>query len=137
MSNTSPKIAAVVVAAILHWLLGAAWFTTLKQPWLVGIGKTNEQLMSSGMPAWLPHVITLIANLVMAYILGWLILSTGPQTAARGLMIALVAWAGFVATNFATEYAFEARSLEIFTINTGYPLVGMLIMGAVLGAWKK
>ena len=69
--------------------------------------------------------------------LGWLILATGPQTAARGVMIALAVWAGFIASAFATEYVFEGRSLQIFAINTGYPLVGLLIMGIVLGAWKK
>jgi hypothetical protein len=137
MSDTSPKVVAVIVAAVLHWLLGAVWFTTMKQAWLTGIGKTNEQLMASGIPAWLPHVVTLLANLVMAYVLGWLILATGPQTAARGVMIALAVWAGFIASAFATEYVFEGRSLQIFAINTGYPLVGLLIMGIVLGAWKK
>jgi hypothetical protein len=38
---------------------------------------------------------------------------------------------------FATEYAFEARSIQIFAINAGYPLVGMMVMGAILGVWRK
>jgi hypothetical protein len=55
MVATSPKLGAVIVAAILHWLLGALWFTLFKQQWLVGIGKTSEQLMAAGQSAWLPH----------------------------------------------------------------------------------
>jgi hypothetical protein len=41
-----------------------------------------------------------------------------------------------VFTTWATEYAFEARSLSILAINTGYPLTGMLLMGLVLGGWR-
>ena len=128
---------ALGVAAVAHWLLGAGWFSLFKNQWLVGIGKTPEQLAASGMPGWMPHVVTLVANLVMAYVLGWLIVATGPQNAMRGMQVAVIVWAGLVASSFATEYVFEAKSLEIFAINTGYPLVGLLIMGAVLGAWKK
>jgi hypothetical protein len=137
METSSPKLLAVIVAALLHWFLGAAWFTLLKKPWLEGIGKTNEQLMASGIPAWLPHVVTLIANFALAYLIGWLILSTGAQTVARGLMIAALLWLCVVASTFATEYVFEARSVQSFLINTGYPFFGMLIMGALLGGWKK
>jgi hypothetical protein len=137
METSSPKLVAVIVAALLHWFLGAAWFTLLKKPWLEGIGKTNEQLMASGIPPWLPHVVTLIANFALAYLIGWLILSTGAQTMARGLMIAALLWLCVVASTFATEYVFEARSIQSFLINTGYPFVGMLIMGALLGGWKK
>ncbi len=46
-------------------------------------------------------------------------------------------WLGFVATSTATNYVFEGRSMQIFAINAGYPLVGMLMMGAVVGGWKK
>jgi fatty acid desaturase len=137
MAATSPKLGAVIVAAILYWLLGALWFTLFKQQWLVGIGKTSEQLMDAGQPAWLPHVVTLIANLALAYVLGWAILATGPQNVIRGLQVAAVLWLGLIASAFATEYVFEARSVQIFAINAGYPLVGMLLMGIVLGAWKR
>ena len=81
-------------------------------------------------------MVTLIANFAMAYVLGWLILATGPQTLMRGVQMAAILWV-FVGAVFATEYVFEARSLQIFVINAGYPFVGMVIMGVVLGAWKK
>ena len=137
MGATSPNILAVIAAAVAHWLLGAAWFSMFRQQWIVGTGKTMEQLAASGMPAWMPHVVTLIANFAMAYVLGWLILATGTQSVLRGMSMAALLWIGFVASTFATEYAFEARSLSFYAINTGYPLVGMMIMGVVLGAWKK
>lgn len=79
----------------------------------------------------------LVCTLILAIFLSWLIQATGPQTHIRGVKIALIAWFGFVFTTWATEYAFEARSLQILAINTGYSLTGMVLMGAILGAWKK
>jgi len=134
---STPRPASVVTAAVLHWLLGAVWFTVWKNRWLEGVGRTAEQLRASGQPPWLPHVVTLAANLALAFVLGWLILSTGPSTLARGVQMALVLWAGIAASVFATEYAFEARSLSTFAINAGYPLAGMILMGSVLGAWNR
>jgi Protein of unknown function (DUF1761) len=43
---------------------------------------------------------------------------------------------GFVATSWAKEYIFEVRTLQIFLINAGYSLVGLMLMGAITGAWK-
>lgn len=136
MGTNSPKTLAVILAAILHWLLGAVWFTLLKQQWLAGLGTTSEKLMAAGIPAWLPHVVTLIANLLLAYVIGWVILATGSQTLLRGIGVAAFLWL-VAASVFATELVFEAKSVEFFCIVAGYPLVGMMTMGAVLGAWKK
>ena len=35
---------AVVVAAVVFFMLGAGWYTVLSNAWLAGIGKTMEQL---------------------------------------------------------------------------------------------
>lgn len=82
------------------------------------------------------YVIALIMTAIIAIALSWIIQATGPQTAARVATITAALWLGFVFTTWATEYAFEARSISILSINTGYPLVGILFMGLVLGGWK-
>jgi Protein of unknown function (DUF1761) len=73
----------------------------------------------------------------MAYVLGWIVVNTGEQTMMRGLTIGALMWIGLVATTFGTAYIFEGRSLQIFAISAGYPLAGCLLMGAIVGAWKK
>jgi hypothetical protein len=52
------------------------------------------------------------------------------------VLIAALVWVGFVATSWAKEYIFEVRTLQIFLINAGYSLVGLMLMGAITGAWK-
>jgi hypothetical protein len=35
------------------------------------------------------------------------------------------------------NYMFEMRPKTLFAINEFYPLAGLVLMGAILGAWKK
>ncbi len=74
---------------------------------------------------------------ILALFLSWLIQVTGRQTTKGGIFVAVLTWVCVVFPTWSTEYAFEARSLKILAINTGYILVGMTIMGAILGGWKK
>jgi len=136
MTTGRVNLLAVVVAAIVYWLLGAAWFTVLSKPWLEGIGKTMDQLQREAASPAIAYVVALVCNLVIAYALAWLVIGTGEQTAMRGITMGALMWAGLVATTFGTAYIFEGRSIQIFAISAGYPFVGMLLMGAIVGGWK-
>ncbi|HEY8996550.1 MAG TPA: hypothetical protein VIM60_01555, partial [Edaphobacter sp.] len=39
---------AIIVATLCYFGLGAVWFTLLKSAWLEGIGRTEEQILASG-----------------------------------------------------------------------------------------
>jgi hypothetical protein len=62
---------------------------------------------------------------------------TGEQTALRGIKVAALLWFGFVLTTWATEYVYEARPLSLLAINAGFWLPAMVLMGAIVGGWKK
>jgi hypothetical protein len=129
--------AAIAVATLIYFFLGAAWFTMFKPPWLAGTGvRIVDSAANPGMQLWLPYLVALVMTAILAIALSWIIQATGAQTAARGATIAAALWLGFVFTTWATEYAFEARGIPILAINTGCPLGGMLLMGLVLGGWK-
>jgi hypothetical protein len=118
-------------------MLGGVWFTVLQKPWLAGIGRTVEQIMAVAASPAITYGSAVLTTFVLAVFLSWLIQATGSQSAVGGLKVAAWTWLGAVFTTWSTEYAFEARSLKILAINTGYCLTGMLLMGAILGAWKK
>jgi Protein of unknown function (DUF1761) len=126
---------AVIVAAVAHFVLGSIWFTVLQKPWLASVGKTLGELRRQG-NATVAYTVAFGANLILAWVLARLMIATGRTTVARGMELAALLWLGFTATTMATAFVFEARSLEAFAIIAGYPLVGMLLMGAILGAWK-
>lgn len=128
---------AIIVATLCYFGLGAIWYTMFRNAWLEGIGKTMEQLQMSGVSPALAYGIALAMTLALALFLSWLIQATGPLTLARGVQVSVILWFCTVFATFATEYAFEGRGVKILAINTGYCLVGMVLMGAVLGGWTR
>jgi hypothetical protein len=71
MKTGGINIWAVVVAAVVYWLLGAAWFTLLSKPWLDSIGKTMEQLTKEAVSPGIAYGVALVCNLIIAYVIGW------------------------------------------------------------------
>jgi Protein of unknown function (DUF1761) len=94
-------------------------------------------MSAAGYNTTLQNGIALISPAVMASALSCVTQMTGPQTALRGIKMAALLWFGFVFTTWATEYVFEVRPLSLFAINGGFWLLGMILMGAIVGAWKK
>ncbi len=131
---------AVLVASVVHFLLGAVWFTVLKEPWFAALGTTQEQMMAKAGPGpiFYPYIVAFLCNVVIARVLAQVIVATSAApNMFHGIRVAFYAWGGFVATTFLTEYVFEMRGWTGWAIVTGYPLLGMIIMGAILGAWQK
>ena len=59
------------------------------------------------------------------------------NTALGGAAVGAILWLGIVGPIVYTTYMFEMRSVQLFAINEFYALVGLCLMGAILGAWKK
>ena len=127
---------AVVVAAVAYWFLGALWYAVLfSKPWMTLEHMTEEQARS--MNPILPYVITLLLNLLIAFVLAQLCLWRNATTAARGASLGILLWIGVVGPITYTTYMYEMRPFQLFAINQFYPLVGLCLMGAILGAWTK
>jgi hypothetical protein len=129
---------AILVAAIACFLLEAGWYTFFMQTWLNGIGRTMEWLMSpeESHPA-LQYGTAFISAAVIATAISSVIQLTGLQTALRGIKVGALLWFGLIFTTLSTEYVFEVRPLSLLGINGGFWLLGMALMGAIVGAWKK
>jgi hypothetical protein len=128
---------AVVVAAIVFFALGAGWYTVLADPWVAGIGKTMDRLHKETGGSAMPMVWGFVAILVMCYTLNSLLNRLGDTTAAGGAKVGAFVALGFVAANIALNYAFEVRGVTLWTINSGYVLVGLTLAGAIIGGWRK
>ena len=128
---------AVIVAAVVFFALGAGWYTVLADPWAAGIGKTMSQLQKETGGSATPMVLGFVAILVMCYTLSSLLNRLGDTTAASGAKVGAFVALGFVAANIALNYAFEWRGVALWTINSGYVLVGLTLAGAIIGGWRK
>lgn len=130
------NIWAVIVSAIASTAFGFLWYMVLfREPYIKGLARTKEQL-DQGPNGMTATIYQLIGNIVMIYILAWLMDRTSYRTVGQGIKLALIVWVGFVACVIGPMYAFEAFPFYFFLITTGYVLVSMLGSGAILGAWK-
>ncbi len=125
---------AVIVAALVNMALGFAWYSRalFADAWMKAIGKTREQLGQPG-PGYL---LALVGAFVTAWALATFIAYADARSVATGAVIGLIAGVGFVLTSFGASYLFEGRPFRLYAINAGYQVVGLLIMGAILGAWR-
>ena len=128
---------AILVAGATCFLLAAGWFTAFMMPWLAGTGRTIEYLKATGMNPALQYGTAFIAAVVVAAAISRFTQMTGEQTALRGIKVAVMLWFGFVLTTWVTEYVYEVRPLSLLAINAGFWLLGMTVMGAIVGSWKK
>ena len=132
-----PNLLAVLVAAIAHFALGAAWFTLFANLWIAGVRMSPAEVAAARLhPSPLPYVLSLVCSVVIAYDIAWVLTRLDERNVRRGIgvgaVIGLVAAAAML-----TELAFEQRTSSFCWIAAGYPLVGSIVMGIVIGAWPE
>ena len=128
---------AILVAVVFNQALGAAWYSALAKPWMAEAGLTADDMESmKGTPRqWYPYVLAAVAAIVFTLGLALLAQGLGADSAGEGLGLGLLAAIGFIFTSNAINYAFEGRSLTLFLINGGYPLVSYSVIGILLATW--
>ena len=126
---------AVVVSGIAYWLLGALWYTVLfGKQWMAFENISGPKAGSSMV---FPFVVTFLLDVLIAFVLAQLCTWRSVNTAARGASLGVLMWIGFVATTMYTNHIYEMRPSGLFLINGGYVLAGLILIGAILGAWTK
>src|SRR5271157_4738732 len=127
---------AVLLAGIADWILGAVWFTALKAPWQAGTRISPEELQAyTAHPDYWPYIISLLCSILIAFVIARLLGGSQSHGLLRGIRVGgLVGLAAALA--MITEMVFEMRAVSFIVISAGYPLVGCILMGIILGAWK-
>jgi hypothetical protein len=129
---------AVLVATIVHFLIGGLWYGLLFSNKFVELmAFTPEQLlaMESRNPAK-ELLITFISTLVLVYILAHFVQYTKARSALDGIQTAFWLWLGFIATTELATVVFEQRKLGLYLISIGYQFVGCALAGVILAVWR-
>lgn len=125
---------AVIVCAIVMQPLGAVWYGALFQfEWMAAVGLTMEDADRAGN---LPYVWALLGAFGHAFLLAHLMNATGKTTAAGGIVLAGSIWAFFIFPFSLVHDSFAMFPYRLTFIDTGHTLVGLMIMGLILGAWR-
>lgn len=126
---------AVFVSAIVYFVLGAVWYGAFAHPWQALEGITDAQIAAHASP--LPYVAGFIAALIVCYALAHVVARFGSDSIATGASTGLFLGVAFVLTTTLINYQFEFRPTALALINAGYPVVGMILAGAILAAWQR
>ena len=86
---------------------------------------------------WFPYVASLVLDILIAFVLAQICSWRSANTAARGASLGILVWIGFVGPVMYTSYLYEMRPHALFAINGFYPLVGLCVAGAIVGALTK
>jgi uncharacterized protein DUF1761 len=128
---------AVIVAALAYYALGAAWYAppVLGKAWMRSIGMDTAGTPPSPSPAVL--IVPFFAQLIEAIAMGMLAAATLTDTLGEGIVLGLVAGVGVSTMIVLVTATFETKPEKWtwFAITAGYHLVGLLIVGAIVGAW--
>ena len=135
MTNFHINVLPTAISSAIFFGIGGVWFSpgVFYGKWLSLIGKTEAELQRdfSYVPLAWGALTAVVVNVALAYLLGRL----ETRSAVQGLATGGLIWASFVATIVLNSYLFEGRPVRLFLLTMGYPLVGLLVCGAILGKW--
>lgn len=126
---------AVLAAGVASFIVGSAWYSPVLfgKIWIQLMGRTEEDIKKSSPVRAM--TINFILTLITAYVLAHFAQYAEAATVVDGLTLGFWVWLGFVATIGYNTVIFEGKSNRLFAINTGYQLLSLLVMAAILSVW--
>jgi hypothetical protein len=124
---------AVIVCVIVAMVSGFVWYhpKLFFPAWWQGLGKSGE----TGNPNPMIYAFTLIAALVQAVSVAFMVNLMGSTTVGAGALAGFMLWLGFVAPTNLVNKLFAGHGLKVWAIEAGNHLVNFLLFGAILGSW--
>lgn len=134
MSMSTLNVWAVLVAAIVAFLLGGLWFS----PAVFGTAWKKANGFGPGEPpkaGATNMVIAFLLTLVMSANLA-MFLNDPKTTLAWGATAGFLAGFGWVTMGIGIASIFERRPFTYVLVTGGYLTVALVVMGAILGGWR-
>lgn len=129
---------AVLIAALVSFVIGGLWYS----PILLGnvcmkeagiskkdIKKAKEKGMSRR------YLSSFIGALLMSYIMAHFVQFVSASNFFDGVTTGFWIWFGFIVPVLLGSVLWEGKTLKYYTINIGYYLVSLAVMGGILAAW--
>ena len=124
---------AVLVATVVYFALGAAWYMALSKPWMAAVGFTRAQLEQGSNPAI--YGVTFVLEAVAVFTLAVLLRNTGLTGIVGGASLGALVGIGIWFALMSVTFMYESRRPTLFLIDGGYHVLALTLAGAILGAW--
>lgn len=109
-------------------LFGDAWMN------LVGLDLAAIEADPPGASEWITNV---ISSVVSMYALAWIYTKMNVDNWSKGVIYGFIIGFSFVILSTMTSNLFGKMPYELAWITGGFTTVGLMIGGAIFGAWKK
>jgi uncharacterized protein YneF (UPF0154 family) len=128
---------AVVVATVAAFALGGIWYSPLlfAKQWVKAHGYTEERVKEMQQSAGKAYAVSAVCQLLIALALAVLAGYLHLDHLGRGLKLGLLVWAGFAFPLGLMANVFSDKRITVFFIDSGYQLVYLLLMSAIIGSW--
>lgn len=126
---------AILAATLAAFVIGGLWYSPVLfgKPWMRANGFT-EQEITKGNQAKI-FGFAFVFTLIMAINLA-MFLADAKTTVSWGATAGFLAGFGWIALGIGVVALFERRPWSYVLINGGYWTVAMVVMGAIIGAWR-
>ena len=125
---------AILVAAILQWIIGALWYSLIfGKLWKSLVGQKQGPTAFSAIVAMTS---SFIGGLVLSFVLAHIIIWAEATTFPWGSFIGFMCWLGFVVPLLLAQTLYEGRSFKLFAINVFYWLLVFIVSGGLLAQWQ-
>lgn len=130
----SVNLLALIAAVVAYMAIGFLWYSPVlfAKPWMKLMGYTPESIKDAQREMGTLYLLSALAALVTAFVLAQIFKWVLPNTVNAALGISFMIWLGFIAPVQFTDVMFGKRQMNLFLINTGYQLTGVLAMGAII-----
>jgi uncharacterized protein YneF (UPF0154 family) len=137
MPQVHINILAVVVAAVVAFIIGGLWYSPLlfAKLWVNAHGYSEEQVKEMQKGAGKAYAVTLVCDFLIALAIAMLVGYIHMEHCVQGLKLGLLVWAGFAMPLGLTANMFSGKRITVFYIDTAYQLVYLVIMGAIITVW--
>ena len=132
--NVPINYLAVVVAALVNYVIGSVWYAALfRRAWLslTGVKEMKVTVLSV--------VLALIGAFLTSYVLDHAIIFAGAYLKTTGigagLETAVFNWLAFIAPVTLGVVIYEKKPWRLWLLNNGYWLVSLIVMGILLSLW--
>lgn len=128
---------AVIVAGLVTFALGALWYAVLfGKAWVKYHLIPEQRARQMGKQPDKTFPVMIASNLVTALFIALLCANLETGSALAGAGVGLMVWLGVAAPLGLIDNAAQEKPLGAFIIDGGYQLTYLLLMGAIIGAWR-
>jgi hypothetical protein len=125
------------VSSVGGFLLGGLWYGALfTKPWIEAYRFTDEEVEASKSQTPRNFVVYLVCGFVMAAFVGVLVDKLGVAGAIDGVKLGGLLWVGLAGMIHMIQHVSGNYKPAAFLIDASYQLIWLLIIGAIMGAWR-